>query len=118
MSSNQYGEQEVDIAALQGPVAIASINGAGTAAYNLSATCNASADNIITFSEQVRKVQLCNLSATAIPYEHDAVATAASPALPAGASIYVDVHTTSLHVFPGSALPINAASGLIIRGYA
>lgn len=107
----------VDDSAAQGPANISAINGAGTPAPQLSGTLNASQDNTITFAAAVRRVLLHNQSAVNVPFEHDIAAVATSPYLAPGQLVAFGVHTTVLHVFPGNALPINAANGLIVRGW-
>ena len=110
--------QFTDGAAQQGPVNITTAGGAsGGASPQFTGTCTASADNSITFASRVRTVQLHNQSAVNVPYEHDIAAVATSAYLAPGQLVYVDVHTTTIHVFPSNALPINAANGLIVRGW-
>lgn len=105
-TGNWYAPELVDDSPLQGPVSV-----------TVTSPLTASADNSITFSKQVRTVLLHNQSAVNVPYEHDQTASAVSPYLAPGQLVYVDVHTTVLHVFPSNALPVNAASGLIVRGW-
>jgi hypothetical protein len=103
---NQDGSLNADDAALQGPIAV-----------TVTSPLTSGQDNTITFASKVRTVQLHNQSAVNVPYEHDQAATVNSPYLAPGQMIYVDVHTTVIHVFPSNALPVNAANGLIVRGW-
>ncbi len=118
MPDNFFGKISVDEAATQTPVNITVAAGtSGGTTPTTTGTCTANADNLVTFASAVRIIQLHNQSNANVPYEHDIVASATSPYLAPGQLAYIDVHTTSLHVYPSQALPINAASGLIVRGW-
>jgi hypothetical protein len=113
MSSN------VDTAALQTPVNISAINGtAESPSPTASGSLTASEDNTIAFAGPVRTLLLHNQSAANVQFALDIAALANSPYIAAGQLVVLDIHVATLHVYPSATLALNAAGGLIMRGWA
>ncbi len=78
---------------------------------------NAGADTPLTFKSQVNHLLVQNNTAAAAFVEVEAVASTASIQIAAGGLFQKDIECLSLHLFTAAAQPINAASGIVVRGW-
>ena len=89
------------------------------AASNLAATV-AATDYVFAWqSSFVNHVLLQNNTAAVLNYEIDGVATAGSPALAAGAAIFLDIQMAALHLLTAGIQNVNgaAAANIVIRAW-
>lgn len=89
---------------------IAAANGAPT-------TTNAASETIYTLSSQASRFLIQNNTSATLYVDLDATASTASIQIPAGQSWRDDIQVTSFHLYTASSQPINAASGVVIRGW-
>lgn len=70
-------------------------------------------------STQVNHIMLQNNTATALNWDLDVTATAGSPVLNAGATLFIDVQTTVLHLYQAGTPNVNgtSASNIVVRGW-
>jgi hypothetical protein len=80
---------------------------------------NIGEDTVDTFIVMVHHVMLQNNSNFAIGWEIDAPASAGSPQLQPGQTVFLDVGCLEVHIFTAQALPINggATGNIVIRGW-
>lgn len=81
------------------------------------ANTNAGSDTTLTFVQTVHHWRIQNNTAAICYVETDATASTASIQIAAGASLRDDIACTTLHLYTAGAQPINAASGIVIRGW-
>jgi hypothetical protein len=82
------------------------------------ANTNAGSDTVITFTQPVKAVMLQNLTAVAVNFNFDAPAGAGTFQLAANGqaqAFYVPCQT--VHLQTAAAQPINAAAGIIVKGW-
>ncbi len=103
-------------AAKQGPVAPASGNAAQTG-INTDYTFNW--QDATGAQVNVNHVMLQNNTAAAVTYDIDAVTTAGSLQLAAGATIILDITMTTLHLRTAATQNVNgaAAANIVVRGW-
>lgn len=89
-----------------------------TALSSPPSNTNANSDTSLTFSSDVYHLLIQNNTSAVVYLDLDTAATQGSPELAAGQTWFLDVHTSVLHVFTVAAQPVNAASGIVIRGWA
>ena len=84
------------------------------------ATLNAGTDTALTFVQSISDGVVQNNSAAAIGVEYDAVATAGSLQLAAGALLQIEEKVTVLHLLAATALTLNgtAPGGVVVKGFA
>lgn len=78
---------------------------------------NAGSDTPLTFASQVNHFLIQNNTTVLVYVEVEAVATTASIQLAPGQIWRDDIELLSLHLFTVAAQPINAANGIVVRGW-
>lgn len=81
------------------------------------ANTTASTDTPVTFSQTVHHWRIQNNTSAICYVELDATASTASIQIPASSSLRDDIAVTSIHLYTVAQQPINAASGIVIRGW-
>lgn len=89
----------------------------GVALSSPAANTNAGSDTPLPFAQRVHHFLIQNNTSAICYVELDTPASPASIQIAAGASWRDDIAVTSLHLYTAAAQPINAASGIVIRGW-
>lgn len=97
-------------AAQQGYVAASSAN---------AAALTGSTDYSFAWTSAVNHVMLQNNTGSNLNWDLDVAATAGSPLLATGQTVFLDVRTTILHLFAAGTPNVNgsAASNIVVRGW-
>ena len=77
---------------------------------------NAAADTALAFPQQVNRLILQNTSSQNVYYDFDQTASTASFVLQPGAFLSYPKKHTNPHLYTVSAVPLNAANGILVRG--
>jgi len=80
------------------------------------ANTNAGSDTVLTFSSQVSRVIVQNNTSATFYLDFDQVASTASFAILPGTLLVYPKKCTSPHLYTTVATPLNAASGILLRG--
>lgn len=78
---------------------------------------NVGADTALTFSSQVNHFLIQNNTSANAYVELDTAASTASVLLLPGATWRDDIEVTVVHVYTAAAQPVNAASGIVVKGW-
>lgn len=89
----------------------------GVALSSPPANTTASTDTPVTFTQQIHHWRIQNNTGAICYVELDAAASTASVQIAAGASLRDDIAVTSIHLYTVAQQPINASSGIVIRGW-
>jgi len=118
------GQQDIIIALLKDILKQEQANGYLLAAHPISValldivtSTNAGSPTLIKFSKVINSFFIQNNTSANLFIEFDGAAGPASPVLLPGSSWEKNIHLQSFYIYTAAAQSINAASGIIIRGW-
>jgi hypothetical protein len=82
-----------------------------------SANTNAGTDTVLTFSSQANHFLIQNNTSANVYIELDTAASTASVLLLPGATWRDDIQVTAIHVYTAAVQPVNAANGIVVKGW-
>jgi len=101
------------------PEAAAGYVKAASGVFAPGATTTATTDYAYTWANQINHLMLQNNTGANIQWELDSAATAGSPVLATGQTLFLDVQCTAIHLYTAAQQNVNGstAGNIVIRGW-